>query len=186
MSTIGVVAAAAGGVETLRTGLVAPLIERGHQVAVTLTPTAAYWLDTIAETREIETLTGYPVRSTGRLPGEQSPHPIADIFLAAPMTANSIAKLSLGIADNQALTVLCEHIGTDAPMIVFPRINAAHARQPAWTDHLNRLRSAGVRLVYGPEVWPLYEPRAAGPRTMPWDQIIAATVLAPATSSVLH
>jgi hypothetical protein len=32
-------------------------------------------------------------------------------------------------------------------MIIFPRINAAHARQPAWTDHLDRLRSAGVELI---------------------------------------
>jgi hypothetical protein len=47
------------------------------------------------------------------------------------MTANSVAKLALGIADNQALTVLCECVAT-VPMIIFPRINAAHARQPAW------------------------------------------------------
>ena len=91
------------------------------------------------------------------------------------MTANSVAKLSLGLADNQALTVLCEHIGTGAPMIIFPRVNAAHARQPAWNDHLDRLRRAGVRLLYGPDFWPLYEPRAAGARDLPWPQIVEAT-----------
>ncbi|MBA8794034.1 phosphopantothenoylcysteine synthetase/decarboxylase [Friedmanniella endophytica] len=172
MSTIGVIAAAAGGVETLRTGLVAPLIKAGHQVAVTLTPTAAYWLDDIGESSQLEQLTGYPIRSTSRLPGEKSPHPKIDVFLGAPMTANSVAKLAMGIADNQAMTVLCENIGTKAPMIIFPRINAAHSRQPAWNDHLERLRSAGVELAYGPDIWPLFEPRAAGPRLLPWDQII--------------
>jgi flavoprotein len=35
------------------------------------------------------------------------------------MTANSTAKLALGIADNQALTVLSENVGT-TPMIIFP------------------------------------------------------------------
>ena len=58
------------------------------------------------------------------------------------MTANSVAKLALGIADNQALTVLCENVG-HRPMIIFPRINAAHARQPAWpTTSTAPLRSA--------------------------------------------
>jgi phosphopantothenoylcysteine synthetase/decarboxylase len=77
------------------------------------------------------------------------------------MTANSVAKLALGIADNQALTVLCECVAT-VPMIIFPRVNAAHARQPAWTDHLDRLRSVGVELIYGEHVWPLAEARTAG------------------------
>jgi hypothetical protein len=77
-------------------------------------------------------------------------------------TANSVAKLALGIADNQALTVLCECVAT-VPMIIFPRVNAALARQPAWNDDLDRLRSVGVELVYGEHVWPLAEPRTAGP-----------------------
>jgi hypothetical protein len=69
--------------------------------------------------------------------------------------------------------VLCECVAT-VPMIVFPRINAAHARQPAWSDHLDRLRSAGVDLIYGEDVWPLAEPRAAGPRELPWAAILSA------------
>ena len=47
------------------------------------------------------------------------------------MTANSVAKLALGNADNQALTVLRECVAT-IPTIIFSRVNAAHARQPAW------------------------------------------------------
>ena len=49
MTSIGVIAASAGGVETLRTGLVRPLVDDGHQVAITLTPTAAAWLDQLGE-----------------------------------------------------------------------------------------------------------------------------------------
>ncbi|WP_427889318.1 hypothetical protein ACQHIV_38795 [Kribbella sp. GL6] len=69
MSTIGVVASAAGGVEQLREGLVVPLLHRGHQVAITLTPTAAEWLAP-AERWELERLTQFPVRSHPRRPGE--------------------------------------------------------------------------------------------------------------------
>ena len=96
------------------------------------------------------------------------------MFVAAPLSASSVAKLALGIADNQALTSLCENVAT-TPMVVFPRVNAAHARQPSWAAHLSALRSVGVQLVYGEDVWPLAEPRAASPgRSLPWDAIIKA------------
>lgn len=157
----------------MRSGLIAPLVERGHKVAVTLTPTAARWLLAIDEVEPIEQLTELPVRWESRLPGEVSQHPKIDLFVAAPLTATSTAKLALGLGDNQALTTLCESM-TTVPMIVFPRVNAAHARQPSWSDHLTRLRSVGVHLVYGPDVWPLAEPRAAGPRDLPWPAILAA------------
>lgn len=156
---------------TIRGGFIQPLVDDGHQVAVTLTPTAADWLGEIGETDRIASLTGLPVRSTPRRPSEPRPHPEVDVYVAAPLTANSVAKLALGLADNEALTVLCESIAT-VPMIVFPRINAAHAHQPAWPDHLDRLRTAGVELIYGEHVWPLAEPRAAGPRDLPWTAIL--------------
>ena len=59
MSVIGVVASATGGVEQLRDELIKPLIARGHQPAITFTPTAAEWLK-LAERQELEQLTGSP------------------------------------------------------------------------------------------------------------------------------
>lgn len=128
MSTIGVVASATGGVEQLRESLIAPLLDRGHQVALTLTPTAAEWIAS-AERSELERITGLPVRSQPRRPGEPRPHPPIDVLVAAPASANTVAKLALGIGDNQALSVLSEGLGS-TPMVVFPRVNAAHARHP--------------------------------------------------------
>jgi phosphopantothenoylcysteine synthetase/decarboxylase len=158
---VGVVGSAAGGVEDLRAAVVEPLIREGHRVAVTLTPTAAQWLEDLGEIAKLQELTCLPVRWNSRLPREARSHPLADLYVAAPASANTVAKLALGIADNQALTVLCENIAS-TPMVVFPRVNAAHARHPAWESHLNHLRSAGVDLIYGDEVWPLREPRAEG------------------------
>ncbi len=172
MSTIAVIAAGAGGVETIRAGLVEPLLMAGHTVAVTLTPTAGVWLTEIGEHERLERATGLPVRYLPRLPSQPSPHPPIDVYVAAPLTAGSTAKLALGIADNQALTVLCESIGTAAPMIVFPCVNAAHARHPAWSGHLSTLRSAGVELIVGDDVWPLAEPRALEARALPWAAIL--------------
>jgi hypothetical protein len=155
---------------------VEPAIERGWQVTVTLTPTAGRWLRDLGELEPLERLTGLPVRDEPRLPSEARPHPYADCFVVAPASANTVAKLATGFADNQALTQASEAIGTPGvPVVLFPRINAAHARHPAWEGHLAALRRGGVRLVYGPEVWPLHEPRQGpdNPR-MPWTAILAA------------
>ena len=150
------------------------MLIQSHQIAVTLTPTAASWLTSNGEIEASEQATGLTVRSTSRLPDQESPHPKVDLYGAAPMTANSIAKLSLGLSVNQALTVLCESIAA-VPIIASPRINAAHARQPAWPDHLDRLRNAHVTLIYGDHVWPLAELRAVGPREIPWQAVLTAT-----------
>ncbi|WP_371404681.1 flavoprotein [Kribbella sp. NBC_00662] len=165
MSTIGVVASATGGVEQLRESLIAPLLDRGHQVALTLTPTAAEWIAS-AERSELERITGLPVRSQPRRPGEPRPHPPIDVLVAAPASANTVAKLALGIGDNQALSVLSEGLGS-TPMVVFPRVNAAHARHPAWAGHLETLRRASVALIE-------WGPRAADGRNLPWDRILGA------------
>jgi hypothetical protein len=59
---------------------------------------------------------------------------------------------------------------------VFPRVNAGHAGHPAWAGHLTTLRGAGVGLIYGEDVWPLYPPRAAPPdRELPWEAVLDAT-----------
>ena len=114
------------------------------------------------------------------MPWEVSPHPPVDCYVVAPASANTVARLALGLTDNQALTQVCEALGgRQPPVVIFPRINAAHAGQPAWEKHLDSLRAVGVRLVYGEDVWPLHSPRAApappADRELPWPAILEAT-----------
>ncbi|GAB3879848.1 hypothetical protein GCM10029964_032930 [Kibdelosporangium lantanae] len=61
-----------------------------------------------------------------------------------PASANSTAKLALGITDNQALTVLCEAIGGTPQVVVCPQLSDAQAKHPAWAGHVRTLRDAGV------------------------------------------
>jgi phosphopantothenoylcysteine synthetase/decarboxylase len=63
-----------------------------------------------------------------------------------PATANSTAKLALGIADNQALTVLCEAVGGTPQVVVCPQLSDDQARHPAWAGHVRTLRDAGVHV----------------------------------------
>lgn len=172
---MAVVGCAADGLEQLRTGLVEPAVRRGWQVAVTLTPNAGRWLHDLGEADALRRLTGLPVRDTPRLPPEPRPHPYADCFVVAPASANTIAKLATGHGDNQALTQLCEALGTPGvPVVLHPRVNTAHTRHPAWPQHLAALGHAGVHLVHDPVRWPLPEPRRASADTpLPWAPVLA-------------
>jgi 3-polyprenyl-4-hydroxybenzoate decarboxylase len=168
-SVVGLIVSAAGGAELVRSRLVEPLLNSGRSVVVTATPTAMTWLESEGEVARIEKLTGLPVRFAPRIPGTASPHPPVDCYAVVPASANTVAKIALGIADNQALTQVCEAVGGRlVPVVVFPRVNAAHAGQPAWEDHIAALRRAGVRLVYGEDVWPLHNPRSEPSRDLPW------------------
>ncbi len=170
---VGVVGCAASGVDGLRQNLVAPLVERGYRVAVSLTPIAGRWLSEAGEVEALEALTGLPVRWTSRLPTEPKPHPPVDCYAVVPATATSVAKLALGLGDNQALTPVCEAIGDPGVgVVVFPKINAAHAGHPARPGHLDVLRAGGVDLVCGPEVWPLQPARKETGRRYPWETIL--------------
>ena len=171
---VALVVSGAGGAEDVRENFVRPAVQRGWRVPVTATPTGGEWLEDQGETEHLERLTGLPVRVAARPPGQASPHPPADCVVVAPASANTVAKLALGVADNQALTLAGEAIGKLAvPVVVFPRINAAHARHPAWDSHLSTLTSAGVHVVQGENLWPLHEPRAAPPgRSLPWPHIL--------------
>ncbi len=172
---LGLVGSGAGGVEELLPQVILPAQKAGWTVAVTLTPTAGRWLAENGGLTEIEDATGFPVRVEPRSPTETSPHPAPDCYLVAPASANMVAKLALGIADNQALTQVNEAIGTRGlPVVVFPRVNAAHARHPSWDLHIEALRRAGVHLVYGDDVWPLHEPRSAPGRELPWSAVFDA------------
>jgi hypothetical protein len=175
---IGLVACAAGGLRSIRDGFVEPALRRDWRVAVTLTPTARRWLSDGEELARIEQATNLPVRDRPRLPHEPRPHPELACCVVAPASANTVAKLALGISDNQALATANEAIGNpDVPVIVFPRVSAEHVRHPAWAGHLAALRSVGVHLVYGESVFPVDETRGGPPggRPLPWAAILELT-----------
>lgn len=144
---LGLVASSCGGLDTrFTTDLAAPAAERGWRLAITLTPTAARWLHETGGFPKLQALTDLEVRSISRLPGQPRPHPDPEVFLFAPASANSVAKLALGLADNQALTVLGDVLGAPDVMIaVGYSITDARLQHPAWRPHLDALTSAGVR-----------------------------------------
>ncbi|MDR3518622.1 MAG: bifunctional phosphopantothenoylcysteine decarboxylase/phosphopantothenate--cysteine ligase CoaBC [Azospirillaceae bacterium] len=68
----------------------------------------------------------------------------ADLVVVAPATANLLAKMSAGIADNLASTAL---LATDKPVLVAPAMNSMMWAHPATQANLATLERRGVRRV---------------------------------------
>ena len=71
----------------------------------------------------------------------------ADVVLVAPATANVMARLAHGFADD-LLTTLC--LATAAPLVLAPAMNRQMWRAPATCANLEVLRARGVRAI-GPD-----------------------------------
>ncbi|MCO7174648.1 bifunctional phosphopantothenoylcysteine decarboxylase/phosphopantothenate--cysteine ligase CoaBC [Sporolactobacillus kofuensis] len=71
----------------------------------------------------------------------------ADLFLIAPATANTIAKMASGIADDMLTTAV---LATKAPVWLAPSMNVNMYAHPALQKNLGILESYGYRLI-GPE-----------------------------------
>ncbi|MCP3799219.1 flavoprotein [Allokutzneria sp. A3M-2-11 16] len=144
---LGLMCSATFSVLDVRERVVEPAVQLGWRVAITLTPNAFTWFEAAGEVEVLRELTGLPVRGASRLPTEPRPHPVVDCYLWAPASANSVAKLALGLGDNQALTTVSEAIGSATPVVVLPQVSEAHTRHPAWDGHIAALRAGGVELV---------------------------------------
>jgi phosphopantothenoylcysteine decarboxylase/phosphopantothenate--cysteine ligase len=71
----------------------------------------------------------------------------ADLIVVAPATADLMAKMAGGRADDLASTLL---LATDAPVLVAPAMNVRMWLHPATRRNIAQLRADGVRFV-GPE-----------------------------------
>ena len=72
---------------------------------------------------------------------------LADIFVVAPATANILAKMASGIADDMLSTTL---LATKAQILVAPAMNTGMWTAPATQNNVKVLKERGVRMI-GPE-----------------------------------
>lgn len=130
----------------------------GHRFRVLMTPAARSFVGAAT----FEGITGAPVLTSeferdpmrGAFPGEPLPEhePIghlavaesADLFLVAPATANTIAKLATGQADSILTTAF---LAFEGPRLVAPAMNDRMYRAAANRDNLETLRRRGVDVI---------------------------------------
>lgn len=139
-----------GSIAALRAADIASLLTKGGcDVHVVMTDDAREFITPLT----LQVLSRHPV-TTSLYDEKQSWHPghigladLADVFVVAPATANTIAKLALGLADD-ALSAMA--LATRAPILIAPAMNGKMWTHPATEQHVVTLRSRGVEFI-GPE-----------------------------------
>ncbi|RSS79578.1 flavoprotein [Streptomyces sp. WAC06614] len=150
---------------------------RGWDVCLGLTPAAAEWLADGLD--GLAALTGHPVRSRYKRPGEPDVWPTADAILVAPATFNTVNAWALGLTDRFVVGVVAEGIGKNIPIAAMPCVNAAYVRHRAFERSVQELREMGVTVLYGEGGFVPNQPGRREP--YPWDRALdAVDGLAPA------
>ena len=130
----------------------------GHAVRVVQTPASLQFVGRAT----FEGVTGAPVLvdefepdpARGAFPGDPAPDqdPIShlelvarcDVLVVAPASANTLAKLAHGLADNLLTSAA---LASTAPLVVAPAMNSHMYEHAATQANLELLRSRGARIV---------------------------------------
>ncbi len=158
--------------------------ERGHEVRVVMTAGAQQFITPLS----VGAITGGPVFSDlWALDGEHEIGHIrlsreADLIVVAPATADLMAKMAGGHADDLATAVL---LATDKPVLAAPAMNPRMWAHPATQRNVAQLAADGIGFV-GPERGEMAETGEAGIGRMAEPaQILAAIEVALSTDKPL-
>jgi phosphopantothenoylcysteine decarboxylase/phosphopantothenate--cysteine ligase len=126
--------------------LVRLLKKTGHEVVPVLTRGGEHFVTAMS----LGTLAESPVHSSlwelkdeveiGHIQLSRS----ADFILVCPATADLLAKMAAGLADDLATTLL---LATDKPVVVAPAMNVRMWQHAATQRNVARLKADGVRVI---------------------------------------
>lgn len=126
--------------------LVSMLVKNGADVRVVMTKNATNIINPIT----FETLTGHKCltdtfdRNFEFKANHVSMAQQADLFILAPATANVIAKVACGIADDMVTTTF---LAAKCKKLISPAMNTAMYENPVTLDNLDRCRHYGYKVV---------------------------------------
>jgi phosphopantothenoylcysteine synthetase/decarboxylase len=129
--------------------LVSKLVKASHAVHVVMTREATELVTPLT----FSTLSRNPVTlNLFEAPAEWKPQHVsladaADLLVIAPATANVIAKLAVGLADDALSSIA---LACQAPLLVAPAMNGKMWLHPATQQNVATLKKHGARFI-GPE-----------------------------------
>jgi len=142
-----IVLAVSGGIAAYKTPELARLLmQEGASVQVVMTKAALQFVTPTT----MQALTGNPVYTSqwdDRIPNNMAHIELsraADAILIAPASADLMAKLSLGLADD-LLSTLC--LARDCPLLLAPAMNRQMWEHPATQRSVQRLQTDGISLL---------------------------------------
>jgi len=131
--------------------LASQLSKQGCEVRVVMTADALRFITAVP----FKTLSRHPVvtdlydEEEGWKPTHIQLADEADLLLIAPATANTIAKLALGLA-NDALSCVALALNAEAKTLIAPAMNGKMWLHPATQENVAKLKARGVEFI-GPE-----------------------------------
>ncbi|RLV58966.1 bifunctional phosphopantothenoylcysteine decarboxylase/phosphopantothenate--cysteine ligase CoaBC [Parashewanella curva] len=138
-----------GGIAAYKSAdLVRKLKEQGADVRVVMSQSAKEFITPLT----LQALSGYPVSDSLLDPSAEAAMGHielarwADLIIIAPATANFIARLTAGMAD-ELITTLC--IATESPVAICPAMNQQMYRHVATQENLTTLKTRHVN-IWGP------------------------------------
>lgn len=126
--------------------LVRLFTKAGHNVDVVMTPNATRFVTPLT----FRTLSRNPVAldmfetTSEWKPGHISLAEKADAMVVAPATANILAKMARGIADDYLSSLL---LATRKPVFAAPAMNTGMWENPATQENLGILAARGVKII---------------------------------------
>jgi phosphopantothenoylcysteine decarboxylase / phosphopantothenate---cysteine ligase len=140
--------------------LIRLLVKAGHEVTPVLTPDAERFV----------TAHTFEALARREAPRDLYPHLTqSDLLVVAPLSANTLAKLANGLADNVLTQAALAFRG---PVLLAPAMNVRMWEHPATKENVERLLERGAELV-GPEEGELAEGEH-GPGRMTEPEVIFA------------
>ncbi|ELY3595924.1 bifunctional phosphopantothenoylcysteine decarboxylase/phosphopantothenate--cysteine ligase CoaBC [Cronobacter turicensis] len=145
-----IVLGVSGGIAAYKTPeLVRRLRERGAEVRVAMTEAAKAFITPLS----LQAVSGYPVSDSLLDPAAEAAMghielgKWADLVILAPATADLIARVAAGMA-NDLVTTIC--LATPSPVAVVPAMNQQMYRNIATQQNIEQLASRGLR-IWGPD-----------------------------------
>ena len=171
MSTARILLAVSGGIAAYKAAsLASRLVQNGAQLDVILTADAQRFIGAAT----FAALAQRPVWTSLWERSEAVPHIRLvrenDVFAIVPATANVLAKLAHGIADDLLTNAA---LAARIPLIVAPAMNAAMLEHPAMAENLRTLAARGVTVV-PPEIGFLAERELGAGRLAAEPALVAA------------
>jgi len=139
-----------GGIAAYKTATaIRLLVKNGAEVRVLMTDHAKEFITplTLATLSKNPVLTGFFNPENGSWNSHIDLGIWADVFLIAPATANTIAKMASGIADNLLLTT---YLSARCPVIVAPSMDMDMLKHPTTARNIETIKSYG-NIILDPE-----------------------------------
>ncbi len=134
-----------GGIAAYKAAeLASRLVKEGAEVQVVMTEAACRFVSPLT----FAALTGHPVL-TDMFPASGEVTHIetasrAEVVAVVPATANFIAKMTMGMADDLLTAII---LATSAPVVVAPAMNCQMYAKPVVQENLYKLRQRGVTVI---------------------------------------